>query len=276
MAHIAGIKIQLPNLVKNGIYSYFKHQISRRPPYKYIFLFSHMRSGSSLLTHLLCNSPEILGYGETHIQYNHPSKLLETVCKSRLNLRRFFRTGTEKFVFDKILHNRLFEKQSLELIKKVDCHAIFLLRNYGPTMNSITQNLKFPDKDAYTYYTTRLLALQEICHQITKTVPSFFLNYEDIIHNTEETLSALCSFLNLEGTLKSQYKLFPSTGKKGIGDFQNNIYSGAVQKNTSFKGFTFPDKKKHDYMVALYHETKKSLSSKCDLPSPYAPHSTCG
>ena len=34
----------------------------RLKPYKILFILSHMRSGSSLLTHILNSNPEIIGY----------------------------------------------------------------------------------------------------------------------------------------------------------------------------------------------------------------------
>jgi LPS sulfotransferase NodH len=40
--------------------------------YEFVHILSHMRSGSTLLAHLLASHPEIIGYGETHIRYRSP------------------------------------------------------------------------------------------------------------------------------------------------------------------------------------------------------------
>jgi len=56
--------------------------VGRGQPYRILLILSHMRSGSSLLTHLLNSNPEIIGYGETHIQYasEQDFKKLSKLC----------------------------------------------------------------------------------------------------------------------------------------------------------------------------------------------------
>ena len=48
----------------------------RRSQTNYLFLLSHMRSYSSLMSHLLGSSPQIDGYGEMHLRYRTRLSLL--------------------------------------------------------------------------------------------------------------------------------------------------------------------------------------------------------
>src|SRR3972149_8331155 len=42
---------------------------------RFLFILGHMRSGSSLLCHLLCSSEDIIGFGEAHNDYRRRSDL---------------------------------------------------------------------------------------------------------------------------------------------------------------------------------------------------------
>jgi hypothetical protein len=75
---------------------------------EWLFVLGHMRSGSSLLVHLLNSSPEILGYGETHREYTGRRSLFclhDDVC------REFEKHGEitdpfYRYVMDKIVQAR--------------------------------------------------------------------------------------------------------------------------------------------------------------------------
>ncbi len=61
-----------------------------RPSFKYLFVFAHMRSGSTLLVHLLNSSPEIIGYGETKTVYTDE----DSFCNLLSKVSQFFeKTG---------------------------------------------------------------------------------------------------------------------------------------------------------------------------------------
>jgi hypothetical protein len=47
-----------------------------------LLLLGHMRCGSSLLTHILVDNPEIAGYGETHTRYNTSNDFEEWLYRS--------------------------------------------------------------------------------------------------------------------------------------------------------------------------------------------------
>jgi hypothetical protein len=68
---------------------------------EFLFVLGHMRSGSTLLCHLLCNSDEIIGFGETHNNYRRRSDLAKLLTSVRAS------TGKNPFkyryVLDKIV-----------------------------------------------------------------------------------------------------------------------------------------------------------------------------
>ncbi len=48
---------------------------------KMLFVCGHMRSGSSLLLHILNTNPEVLGFGEMHIKYHSEKDFGRAVFK---------------------------------------------------------------------------------------------------------------------------------------------------------------------------------------------------
>jgi len=102
----------------------------RKRDYKFIFLCSHMRSGSSLLTHILVSNPEIIGYGETHINYSSEANLNELVKKVYSKVKNY--KMDENYVLDKVLHNNKFE--DYHFLTSDHIKTIFLLRE--PKENS--------------------------------------------------------------------------------------------------------------------------------------------
>src|SRR3569833_3463785 len=74
----------------------------KKTPRSPLFILSHMRSYSSVLSHVLGSHPQIDGYCETHLRYRFSFDLL------RLKWRVRKLTGEPlrgRYVLDKILHN---------------------------------------------------------------------------------------------------------------------------------------------------------------------------
>ena len=99
---------------------------------KYIFLFSHMRSRSSVLSHILGSNPDICGYYELqqrYLVYRHVIAMRRVLHKElKCSLK-------DKYLFDKILHNRL--RVSKKILKKMNPKIIFLLREPVATLKSM-------------------------------------------------------------------------------------------------------------------------------------------
>src|ERR1700731_2228397 len=56
--------------------------------YRFIFILGHMRSGSTLLSHILASHLDIVGAGEAHITYQTPADLPQLVLRTCEFLRR--------------------------------------------------------------------------------------------------------------------------------------------------------------------------------------------
>lgn len=200
-----------------------------RENYKYIIILSHMRSGSSLLIHLLASNSDVLCYGESHLSYDNPKSLIHLVAKNFLYRRKFFPTGI--FVADKILHSK-FRLDVFENFPKNRLKIIYLLREPMGTISSLR---KAGAKRGYDYYFERLVELQSLALRFGDRIPSLLLSYDNLIWNTKKTLETLQIFLGLENKFSEEYPILPSTGEIGIGDPSENIKKGKIIRKSTPK-----------------------------------------
>lgn len=210
----------------------------RNNPYKILFLLSHMRSGSSLLTHILSSNPEIIGYGETHIQYSSEEDFKQLMLKNYLNVPEFKRIKDFKnfrmnhqYILDKVLHNNKFLDNSF--LTSGNVYVIFLLREPQRTLNSIL-DLKphWSEEEALLYYSDRLKNLELYAQVINNLDRAFFLTYEQLLNSTDLVLEKLQSFLETEHPFTENYKVFKTTGQPGVGDSKENIKAGQILRHS--------------------------------------------
>ena len=76
-----------------------------------VFILSHMRSGSSLLEHILSSNDEIMGFGEQNRIYKNFFDLKKMEFYIRKKQRLFF--NNVKYSVDQILHNQYTPNLSL-------------------------------------------------------------------------------------------------------------------------------------------------------------------
>lgn len=227
--------------------------------YKIIIILSHTRSGSTLLTNILANHDDIIGYGETFLKYTcykDFQKLILAVHRGQLLLRL-----KGKYVLDKILHNEFIESS---LLNHPSVYPVFLLRKPENALPSILnlsrkKNPYKKDIDAYNYYIKRL---DNLIHHAKNVDKALFITYENMQNKTTNTLKSLKQYLELEEDLLPEYKLHRKTGKRFIGDSSANIYSGKVLKNhqSTGKDVVFDKvlidkaRKKYDECYAFFRE----------------------
>jgi hypothetical protein len=210
----------------------------RNDSYKILFLLSHMRSGSSLLTHILSSNPEIIGYGETHIQYFSEESFQQLMLKIYLNVPEFRRIKDLKnfrmnhhYILDKVLHNNKFLEHSFLTSKNV--HVIFLLREPQRTLHSIL-DLKphWSEEKALLYYGDRLKNLELYAQIINNSDRAFFLTYEQLLNSTDLVLEKLQGFLKTKHSFTENYKVLKTTGQPGVGDSKENIKAGQILRHS--------------------------------------------
>lgn len=208
----------------------------RSQPYKYIFILSHMRSGSSLLVHLLRTNLDICAYGEAHLSYHSSKDLNRLLCKAKHHLQdcRF----AEKYIADKLLHN--YHTIEPELFLKHDCFFIFLLREPQQSLSSMlglkSHESRQHEEQALAYYTSyyveRLGALEKQVEIIPQPEQRcIFITHEQLIGQTNSVFDLLQTTLSLQHSFSEQYQISPVTGKEGIGDPSSRIKQGKILRN---------------------------------------------
>lgn len=222
-------------LLKRGFDSALvAQQRLRRTPVTTLFVLAHARSGSSLLVHLLNESPEIRATGENWICYDGEACLQELLLRVHAALRDPL-LG-ERYVVDKILYDHLIARR--ELLQLSTLRAIFLVREPERTLLGLFANrerLKFcPDwPSAVDYYTARLERLAADAELIGDPRRSFFCTHRQLVEESERCLAALTSFLGLETPLSPRYRIGRYTGVAGLGDFSPNIRAGRIIKTAA-------------------------------------------
>jgi hypothetical protein len=193
---------------------------------RYLFLLGTMRSGSTLLTSILCSHPGVFGYGETQVVYRSSGdfgELEARVC--RAHAIDPAEIGP-RYVLDKLLHDGLL--RDLGIFEEVDLTCLFLLREPRRTIQSLVHQLGSTLDDAFTYYRDRLASLERYARIFPRAA---FLTYEDLTGDPERTLAGLTSFLGLSPPLAAKYRLQPLHDVKGVGDRSEAIRAGRVLAN---------------------------------------------
>lgn len=239
----------MDSITKKAIYKYYQFRIKtqqdpykirfRKNPYKVLVILSHMRSGSSLLSHLLFSNPEIIGFGETHINYTSEAQvkdLIFTVYWQLKNLKM-----SHQYVLDKILHNN--KILNYDWLTSPQVYSIFLLRSPENTLQSILA-LKphLTEQEALDHYCYRLLELQKYAQLINSKQRTLLITYEQVLQQTPLVFDALQKFLGTQQGFSENYKVLETTGKKGVGDSSGNIKSGRIIQETRKKEYNLsPD-----------------------------------
>ncbi len=207
---------------------------------KYLFILSHMRSRSSVLSHVLGSNDGICGYSELHISY----KRYTDIIRMRINLYHDLKCDLKgKYLLDKLLHNKL--EISKEVLETVTPKVIFLLRDPESTIKSIYnmghitgiawhRNLEI----ASERYCSRLSRLEEYAEIFYEN--SFFLESDDLVNNTDHVLRELTSWLGLDKPLVNSYMEFNNTGKPRYGDPSENIRAGKLIKTKGYPDIEIP------------------------------------
>lgn len=195
---------------------------------EYIFMISHMRSRSSLLSHIIGSHPEITGYIELHRSYEDWIDMI--------NLRRKLflmhdKQLNSKLLFDKILHK--YHPISDQVLIQENVKIIVLLRKPEETVKSIVNLGHLTDVDEYKipewaaqYYCERVDYLSSLIEIVNKNC--FYIESDEIINHSENLLTELTKWLNLNSKLDSNYDIFNLTGKPVFGDPSDNIKSGKI------------------------------------------------
>jgi len=211
---------------------------------RFVFILGHMRSGSSLLCHLLCNSDEIIGFGEAHHSYRRRSDLARLLSSVRRQ------TGENplryRYVLDKIVGTQ--HEVGARVLSDPRTRFIFLVREPRPTIASIvamrrqllTESHEQLVAFATNHYRQRLGQLSKLAHDVDDPKRCMLMTHRQLLEETASTFVALEQFLELASPLREVYRLMPTTGQVGIGDPSPNIRLGKIERSLPRKEIALP------------------------------------
>jgi hypothetical protein len=197
-----------------------------------------MRSGSTLLLHILLTTPEVIGCGERNAAYRSPEDFDKLEIAARMAQRAPFRKV--RYVVDQINHDRF--TPVAELLRKERVRCIFLIRDPKETIQSIIElTAKFYEpwtiQQAVDYYVRRLESLAGCAALLQNRYEA--LTYNDLVNTTSPVLRRLESFLCLEEKLREDYAIHKFTGKRG--DPSDAIQLGRISRNSRPHSIQIPD-----------------------------------
>lgn len=252
-----------PGLVRP--WSFLLARRRRRRGRRYLFILSHMRSYSSLLSHILGSHPDVKGYVETHRSYSTDADLhsLEASVADDPQV-----PWDGRYVLDKILHGHAEVDEAI--LGRDDVDAIFLVREPEHAVRSIVamgferKNLdwKSDPRKAAEYYRRRLGQLVDMAAD--KPHRSVFLEADRLIDDTEVVLARLTRFLGLASPLRSKYDTFELTGKRRYGDPGKYIKTGVVVAEREDYGDIEVPEPVMRKALAAFAEAREMLSSRCE------------
>lgn len=230
-----------------------------RSPATSVLILAHMRSGSTLLHHLLLSHRDVIGCGERNATYRGPRDLrrlaVDAYYRRRMLLRR------RAFAVDQINHTRLLADPALLSLPRT--RAIFLVREPGPSVASMVQVLGHHYgtslEEAVSYYGTRLSDLEHLAAGLTDPSKALFLTYDALVDRTDVTLAALSRFLGLVPDLTARYQTFAFTGRAG--DPSPTIHAGQVVRPPERAPVLPPAVL--DQLSAIYARTCTRLRAAC-------------
>ncbi|SFJ36747.1 sulfotransferase [Jannaschia pohangensis] len=184
-----------------------------------LFVLAHMRCGSTALSNILCSRPDISGYGEAHVRYDHPDALGRLVVNQ---IRRGAWTPQAHYLFDKILHDR----HDLDPDPGFyDARAIFVAREPAAAIRSIrklyaglgrTDEYR-SDVETARYYIDRLATLSGHWDRFAPGA-RVGLTHAALLADPDAALARIGTALGLTPPLENRYRSPAASQRGGGGD----------------------------------------------------------
>ncbi|MCC5896654.1 MAG: sulfotransferase domain-containing protein [Phormidium sp. BM_Day4_Bin.17] len=240
----------------------------RSQPLRVLLILGHMRSGSSLLTHILNHNPAILGYGETHITYESAEDFKQLMARVYWRCNDFKRLSdlqnlrmTHQYVLDKVLHNKLLVDESLLTHPQVS--MIFLVREPTGSLASL-QKLKpyLTEQERFGYYKNRLIKLGDYAELVDNKEKTLWVTYEQLLNQTQPVLNRFQEFLGTKTEFSEQYKLLKTTGKRWVGDSNEKIKTGKIIRHPTTSDHALSNDIEAE-ANAIYQNTCQRLQTFC-------------
>lgn len=226
-------------------------------PLPTVFILGHMRSGSTLLLHLLLTHPEIIGCGERNACYRTQEDLDRLAVTARRGVRAWFKPF--RYVVDQINHDRFTPWP--ELLGHPQLRLIFLIREPPLALASIVNLARDfyrggSTAQATDYYVQRLNTLGRYAATCPHPDRATAVTYEDLVDRSQLTLERLQGFLDLETGFTEQYDLQPFTGRRG--DPADKIRAGHIVRGPGPEPLEMPSVEL-DRAWQAYHACRQAM-----------------
>jgi hypothetical protein len=217
--------VVIPNFVKKPILATFQKAVQWNlawdgRKYRYVFVLAHMRSGSTLLSHIIASHPDFLSAGETFTFYKTPADLQKLIPRTCELLRTLKLKGT--LVVDKITMDQYLSIDALSSLPIYKC--VILFRAPEASLRSLMTLFGWPEETALDHYVTRLATLGGYGKVLGDR--ALLVEYGDLVDRSDETLGALTRFFSVDRPFTNNYAKSKVTGK--MGDQSENIFSGRI------------------------------------------------
>lgn len=197
----------------------------RPTQHRFILILSHMRSGSSLLLHLLMTSRDIAGCGERNTVYRDHNDLVKLAIKSNFGQRG---KCWASCAVDQINHTHFLPSERLLLHPSV--FPIVLFRQPLAAVSSMVDVFspiyEFELDDAIKHYRERVATLARYSKLLRSEGRLLALTYNDLVDDTQQSLIRLKNYIGLRTPLTENYSTYDFTGTRG--DPSTRIQSGRI------------------------------------------------
>jgi len=182
-----------------------------------LLLLGHMRSGSTLVLHLLLTNPQIAALGERNVRYASAADLARLALSARMAQGRPLRRL--RYVADQINHNRFTPNPVLLESRRV--RVVFVLRDPLSALASLLELARchYPHAwsaaQAVEYFVNRLQALTDLGAQLSDPARAGLVRYETLTAQPQRVLEALRRFLDLTESFSPAYATHSFTQTRG-------------------------------------------------------------
>jgi len=230
-----------------------------------------MRSGSTLLCHLLCSSGEIIGFGETHTNYYRRSDL------AKLLVSVWIQTAKNPLQYENVLDKIVDNQHTLcdAVLKDQRTRYVFLVREPLASMASLVamrrqfhqgkESLQQSVEFATNHYANRLTQLAQVAKVVADPRRCLLVTHQQLLTETPLAFRAMETFLRLRNPLCEDYQVMPTTGRPGIGDPSSNILLGRISRSLPRKHVSLPPQVQ-THLESCYQQCLAQLQLMATIP----------
>jgi hypothetical protein len=231
---------RLKSEARGPFYNFYRLVYYGSKSYRFIFILSHMRSGSSLLTKLISDNPDVNGFGETYLPYRTPRDYGSSIGKILRVNRQSKKNGQGRYILDKLLFDYLLPLDAIDLLLAKNVRVIFLIREPKPAIASMMNTMKMTAEESCNYYITRLAMLERYAEIITASSQAVMVTHKQILEQTDAVFRFLEHYLDLSVPLQETYE--PTARPSYGNDPSPNLASGRILRNIPKQALTqFPE-----------------------------------